>query len=522
MVDEKLIKIVQSTFSIYGLVLSRTLSISVAKQLSQVNEDEQENWLTGVVERVLSQNLENPHVEVDHIRIAITDFMRSDVLKETETKLNVIDAYDIPKITYDLNKKKFVLHKSTMDLYSDVTQKTILFKDRFETILYRILRHELFTSRKLGEKNVSRIKLTPIESLYSESKTRDICLLGLIAEFSENHYYLEDPGGALKIDLRHAIFQDGLIMEGSMVLVSGTYTNGVLYVKEIGFPPPESSDNSRADFGDANTFGGPHPTSLKLSEKLKVYEESNQNGMIIFLSDLWLDNSVVLSKFKIMLDGLVDIPPIAFVICGNFLSFPENEFSPAAMKEGFKKLADLIVQYPTIKTSSKFIFVPGPCDLGAPKILPRRSLSKYVVEDIQKAIPEAIFATNPCRIQYCTKEIVVYREDILIKMCRNTLRFPSGEESKVPNHFAKSIICQAHLVPLTLTASPVYWTHDYALRLHPTPDLIVVADKYEPYSTVYSNCHVINPGSFPNNKFSFKTYVPAANIIEDCEIPSTQ
>lgn len=228
-------------------------------------------------------------------------------------------------------------------------------------------------------------------------------------------------------------------MEGSIVLVSGTYTNGVLHIKEIGFPPPESSDNSRADFGDANTFGGPHPTSLKLSEKLKIYEESNQNGMIIFLSDLWLDNSVVLCKFKIMLDGLVDIPPIAFVICGNFLSFPENEFSPAAMKEGFKKLADLIVQYPTIMTSSKFIFVPGPCDLGAPKILPRRSLSKYVVEDIQKVIPEAIFATNPCRIQYCTKEIVVYREDMLIKMCRNTLRFPSGEESKVPNHVSFSI-----------------------------------------------------------------------------------
>ncbi|KAL2730579.1 DNA polymerase epsilon subunit 2 isoform X1 [Vespula maculifrons] len=483
MVDDKLIKIVQSTFSIYGLVLSRTLSISVARQLSQLNEDEQENWLTGVVERVLSQNLKTPHVEIDHVRLAITDFMRSDVLKETETKLNVIDAYDIPKIIYDLKKKKFVLQKVATNLYSDVTQKTILFKDRFETILYRLLRHELFVSRKLGEKNQSRIKLTPIESLFNEN---------------------------------------GLIMEGSIVLVSGTYTSGVLYVKEIGFPPPESSDNSRADFGDANTFGGPHPTSLKLSEKLKVYEESNQNGMIIFLSDLWLDNSAVLCKFKIMLDGLMDIPPIAFVICGDFLSFPENEFSPAAMKEGFKKLADLIVQYPTIKESSKFIFVPGPCDLGAPKILPRRSLSKYVVEDVQKVIPEAVFATNPCRIQYCTKEIVVYREDILIKMCRNTLRFPSGEESKVPNHFAKSIICQAHLVPLTLTASPVYWTHDYALRLHPTPDLIVVADKYEPYSTVYSNCHVINPGSFPNNKFSFKTYVPSANIIEDCEIPSPQ
>lgn len=347
-------------------------------------------------------------------------------------------------------------------------------------------------------------------------------MLGLLTEYSEDQYYLEDTGGAVKINLKEANFQDGLIMEGSIVLATGSYYDGILHVKEIGFPPPEASENSRVDFGDANTFGGPHPTLLKLSEKLKTYEESDQNGMIIFVSDLWLDNAVVLDKFKMMLDGLMDIPPIAFVLCGHFLSFPMNESSPTAMKDGFKKLSNLITQYPDIMQSSKFIFVPGPCDLGAPRILPRKPLSTYVIEDIQKAVPNAIFTTNPCRIQYCTKEIVVYREDIMIRMCRNTLRFPSGEESNLANHFAKSIICQSHLAPLTLTANPVYWKHDHALRLHPTPDLIVIADHYEPYSTVYSDCHVTNPGSFPNNNFSFKTYVPATNIIEDCEIPSAQ
>lgn len=123
MVDDKLIKNIQSTFSIYGLVISRTLSISLAKQLLQVDENEREDWLTGVVEKVLSQNLVNPHVEVEHIRIAITDFMRSDVLKDTETKLNVIDAYDIPRVKYDLCRKKFVLEKVSQELYSDAKQK---------------------------------------------------------------------------------------------------------------------------------------------------------------------------------------------------------------------------------------------------------------------------------------------------------------------------------------------------------------------------------------------------------------
>jgi uncharacterized protein with PIN domain len=42
-------------------------------------------------------------------------------------------------------------------------------------------------------------------------------------------------------------------------------------------------------------------------------------------------------------------------------------------------------------------------------------------------IPSGIFTTNPCRIQYGTKEIVVLREDILTKMCRNAINFPSDD-----------------------------------------------------------------------------------------------
>lgn len=504
MIDEELIKNIQATFSLYGLKLSRTLGHSVAKELLHINESEKDQWLTGVIEQILSQNLKDPHVEVDHVKIAITDFMRSDILKETETKLNVIDAFEIPKMSYDLSKKKFVLHKVSMDLYSEVTQKTVIFKDRFEYIKYRILRHESFILRFFGGDLVSKIKLTEIESLESLNKAENIYLLGLISELFENQYFLEDPGGSIRINLNKAIFQDGLILEGSIVIIKANFSHGVLNVKEIGFPPAESSENSRADFGDANTFGGPHPTLLKLSEKLKVLEQSDEKARMIFLSDLWLDRTIVLDKFKLLLEAFIDFPPSAFVICGNFLSFPENEFSPVAMKDGFKRLADLIVQYPSIKESSKFIFVPGPCDLGAPKIVPRRPLSKFAIEDIQKAIPGAIFASNPCRIQFYTKEIVVFREDMLIKMCRKTIRFPSGIESNIPYQFAKSIICQGHLIPLPLPASPVYWKHDYALRLHPTPDVIVIADQYEPYWTVFSDCHVINPGSFPNSCFFFQ------------------
>lgn len=85
--------------------------------------------------------------------------------------------------------------------------------------------------------------------------------------------------------------------------------------------------------------------------------------------------------------------------------------------------------------------------------------------------------------------------------------------------YAKSIICQSHLSPLSLSVIPIYWKYNHSLQIYPTPDLIVAADRFAEYETNYSNCHVINPGLFSKNDYSFKVYVPALNLIEHCAIP---
>lgn len=60
----------------------------------------------------------------------------------------------------------------------------------------------------------------------------------------------------------------------------------------------------------------------------------------------------------------------------------------------------------------------------------------------------------------------------------------------------KAVIGQGHLNPLSLNALPVHWNFDYALRLYPLPNLIVIGDKAEPYQAKYQDCHVINPVRF--------------------------
>jgi len=73
--------------------------------------------------------------------------------------------------------------------------------------------------------------------------------------------------------------------------------------------------------------------------------------------------------------------------------------------------------------------------------------------------------------------------------------------------FTKTIICQSHLCPLPLHVAPVYWTYDFALRMYPLPDLIVCADKYDPFTSTQVECTVTNPVCGLNYSVpSFLTY----------------
>lgn len=61
------------------------------------------------------------------------------------------------------------------------------------------------------------------------------------------------------------------------------------------------------------------------------------------------------------------------------------------------------------------------------------------------------------------------------------------------NQFAKSVVSQAHLCPLPLHVCPVYWAYDCGLRLYPLPDLVVCADKFDPFVSTNTDCTVMNP-----------------------------
>ena len=61
--------------------------------------------------------------------------------------------------------------------------------------------------------------------------------------------------------------------------------------------------------------------------------------------------------------------------------------------------------------------------------------------------------------------------------------------------FTRTLVCQGHLTPLPLHVSPVYWAYDCGLRLYPLPDLVICADKHDPFNSSTLECTVMNPVS---------------------------
>lgn len=87
------------------------------------------------------------------------------------------------------------------------------------------------------------------------------------------------------------------------------------------------------------------------------------------------------------------------------------------------------------------------------------------------------------------------------------------------SQFARTLICQGTLAPFTQLVMPTYWDFDSALSLYPLPDLLVIGDNSADFQKAQGECNVVNTGSFPRSKYSFKLYMPSSKTIEDSQIP---
>lgn len=521
MATSSLRQTIVSNFKLQGLSLkSEATSLLVEVLEPHSSDGELEQIIDMIIEAIQKQPLKSSLIGRDVVEIAVEECNTSSDA-DTEKALVIIDAYKIPKFSYHVDRKKFLpVPKDSLKLHAEASAKETLFKERYTILQQRTLRHELFTPPALGQpiQSSSKFQLHTVEYLLSSSGLPDkIIVLGMLSQLKEGKFHLEDPTGSVELDLSSCSFHMGLFVESSLVLAEGLYEDKVFHVEAIGFPPPETAANTRLYFGNINFFGGPSSICAKSSVKLQAMLEEHSTAMLVFLSDVHLDDPQVMEKLSVLFSGYSDDPPIAFVFMGNFSATPYGPLRYQKLREMFSALGDLMLQFPVLIEKSQFLFVPGPMDPGPGNILPFPCIPSSLTTGITERIPTAQFCSNPTRIQFCSQEIVVFREDVVNKLCRHCVKFPS-DMTDLPNHFTKTILSQAHLCPLPLHTRPVYWQYDHALRLYPLPDLVVMGDKCDPFTITSSDCTVTNVGSFVRNGFEFKVYVPAKKLVEDSKI----
>lgn len=342
--------------------------------------------------------------------------------------------------------------------------------------------------------------------------------MGVISQLEDGHFYLEDLTASVEIDLSKAKVTTGFLSENTIVVAEGEMlVNGIYQVITCGFPPLEERDKSLKSLAQHDFFGGGTLTkeeTLRLAE----LEKRSLNDMFVILSDIWVDSEEAMGKLETVLDGFEsqEVVPSLFVFMGNFCSHPCNLsfHSFSSLRSQFGKLGQMIGAHERLKEHSRFMFIPGPEDAGPSTVLPRCPLPKYLTEELQKHIPNAIFASNPCRVKFYTQEIVFFRHDLLYRMRRSCLMPPSTEETDDPfEHLVATITHQSHLCPLPLIVQPIIWNYDHCLHLYPSPHTIVLGDRSEQKAFKYTGITCFNPGSFSNDS-TFVAYRPCTQEVE--------
>ncbi|GCB17880.1 DNA polymerase epsilon subunit B [Aspergillus awamori] len=349
----------------------------------------------------------------------------SDVPSHPRHWVRVIEAFDIPRLTYNADKRYFEVARSRPTLFPPSSHRTNLFRDRYNVIHQRLLRHESFQSpsgpSRILRKSSSSLavtqgyKLTPIANLLGRNGTSHL-ILGLLSMSPTGDLNLSDLTGSISLDLRHArmVPEDGAwLAPGMFVLVDGIYEEeenvrgstlggnsgvggaigGVFVGVSICGPPCERREtslgmNNQQSGREVSSSGGlgwidflgvgseraqgPRMRHIEASYLRGVHgsAEGDRRLKVAALGEVNLDDMRTLDALRKVFSVYHHLPleerPSIFVLTGNFVQKAIINSSGQAgsieYKEHFDALSLILSEFPSLLQHSTFVFVPGDND----------------------------------------------------------------------------------------------------------------------------------------------------------------
>ncbi|VDO07644.1 unnamed protein product [Brugia timori] len=489
---EKLRKQIRKAFQMRALTLSKEAMEYAVQILVDLQSEERVRWINKVISVLSKQKASGPVLSFNEFKSAVNECASSRSSKQ-ESLIRVIDLFTVPRLRYDEQRKMLVAVDGLSSAIGQSNDAKILYRERLKLVMQRALRNSAF----------EHYQLCTVEALLGTPERSDnSVLIGMLTQRDPGVYEIEDLTGAIEVDLKEATFHKGLFTDGCIMMLEGRSVGGLFRVSAVGLAPVESATVTRNYFGVTNWFGGEGTVACGSQIRLRTLCERNDRTRFILMSDVWLDDSRILSAINELIFAFTDSQLLAFIICGNFCS-------QMGTADSYHRTYDIFAD-----RNVHFIFVPGPDDPSLNSILPRPPLPFQLFE-LMRDVPNCSFASNPCRIQYTNQEIVIMRHDLVEKMCRNSIHMPSTT-ADIPEHFCHTIASVGHLSPLPLHISPVIWQMDSYLTLYPLPDLVVIADKFEHFHYQLENTLFVNPGSFARTDLNFYVYYPALRTVEVC------
>jgi hypothetical protein len=264
---------------------------------------------------------------------------------------------------------------------------------------------------------------------------------------------------------------------------------GVLRVANIAHPPMEPRSASVRAMGVPDPLRAfSTPGDVQRAEAVMTTAPGIAGASIAVLAHVHLDRPPVLARLRRLLLGYAAAGaiPAAFVLMGDFGSaaFGLHAGDRAAWQRHFDGLAALLSSpdVAPIAAQTRFVLVPGPRDPGGgSQVLPRPPIPASFAGRLTDpaVVPHVQLATNPCRLRFFAHEVVFFRGDVTSSLRRRAVVPPSPPSVEGREHAARTVLSQCHLLPLPLTAQPVYWSSDHALRLFPSPHALVIAEEFE-------------------------------------------
>ncbi|KAL3943917.1 MAG: hypothetical protein SGBAC_001994 [Bacillariaceae sp.] len=369
-----------------------------------------------------------------------------------------VSAFETPRLMFDSLRQQFYFSdKQKPPLFGTAKDKTDMMTQRYIMLHQRVVR-QISTP-------LTTIDLLLGSSSSRRSNAKTHVLLGMLHHHPEG-LELEDMTGTIVLKgLDQANIQkSGFYSEGTIVMVNGHYDSGYFMVERLGFPMLEPKAETAPFLPPRKRFAG---------------RNSDQSLAIYSMSNIELDDPEKRQTFEELIDQLKDEPREALlVLFGNF----STEALP--LSGALDELAGMLEEMPP---NISVVVLPGPRDTPS-QCWPLPAMKSHSMS----RLPRVQLASNPCKVRYADKEVVLVRKDLIRDHLHSQVLDISGSKNSLASRVVNTTLSQGHIMPQT----PIYWNYDHAMHLYPLPELIVMAldDGEDPVDCSRSNCHVVSPG----------------------------